>query len=317
MKALFGKPTSIIVGLYFLVLILGCAIPSDNSGDPSTKEYYENAIINCLLNGCDREINITGGNQLAENGTLVLSVSLVHQPETSSATYNFTISNPAIASIAPSSLIFTPEDYSTPQTLTILGQPDDADSKNDTLILSILTPDSGTIPYPIQQLDNDKFLFATDPLYAGNLSTTFADVICQSEAESRYSSSPPLPAGTYKAFIVAGTFRQASPSFINWVLKPNKEYIDFDSGSFSKAYDTDGTSLFVFGSGNGINSGSNGHWTGMQPTWPTGNTCLDWGSSSNAELGNFGNSMDPTSGGIFSGAPDFCNAVKSLVCIQQ
>lgn len=311
-----ARRVSLFFAICLSVLSTSCAIKSENSGDPSTQEYYENAIINCLINGCNKELIINGGNSLPEGGSLVLSISLVRKPD-ASVTYNFSTSNPAIASISPAMMTFTPADYNEPQFLTITGMSDDSDSTNNSVVISILTPESETIPYPILQKDNDKFLFATNPFYAGNFTITFADVICQSEAESRYSSTPPLPSGTYKAFIVAGTFRQASPSLINWVLRPNKEYIDYDSGTFTKAFDTDSTSLFVFGSGNGINSGSNGHWTGMQPSWATGNTCLGWGTNSNVELGNFGTSLDSTSNGIFSGAPDFCDAVKSLVCIQQ
>ncbi|GBF40181.1 DUF1554 domain-containing protein [Leptospira johnsonii] len=307
---------SLFFAICFSAFQIGCAIKSENSGDPSTKEYYENAIINCLISGCDKEIIITGGNTLPEGGSLLLSVSLVHEPDSSSVVYNFSTSNPAIASISPAMMTFTPSDYNIPQTLTITGMSDDSDSTDNSVVISILTPDSETIPYPILQKDNDKFLFATAVSYAGNFgSGGFADFVCQNEANTLFSSG--LPSGTYKTFAVAGTWRRAMPSKIDWVLKSNKEYIDFAGGTFVKAFSTDANALFGFGSGSGISATAAGYWTGLQTDWSTANTCQGWTSSSASDQGNFANSLDASTGGISTGTPDFCNVTKSLVCVQQ
>lgn len=313
---MYTKQVSLFFAICFSIFLTSCAIKSENSGDPSTKEYYENAIVNCLINGCDKEIIITGGNSLPEGGSLVLSVSLAHKPDATSVTYSFSSSNPAIASIAPSSLIFTPSDYNISQTLTIAGTSDDSDSTDNSIVISILTPSSETIPYPILQKDNDKFLFATNATYAGNFgSGGFADFVCQNEADSLNASG--LPSGTYKTFAVAGTWRRAMPSKIDWVLKPNKEYIDFAGGTFVKAFDTDSTALFVFGTGSGISATAAGYWTGLQTDWSTASTCQGWTSNSGSDQGNFASSLDPNVGGISAGTPDFCNVAKSVVCVQQ
>lgn len=305
---------SLFLLFYFSLLLQSCAIKSENSGDPNTKEYYENAIINCLISGCDKEIIITGGNNLPEGGSLLLSISLAHEPDSSSVTYNFSSSNPTIASVSPSALIFTPSDYNVPQTLTVTGLSDDSDSTDNSVVISILTPDSETIPYSILQKDNDKFLFATSASFAGNFgSGGFADFVCQNAADSLVG----LPSGTYKTFAVAGTWRRAMPSKIDWVLKPNKEYIDFNSGAFTKAFDTDANALFVFGTGSGIVATGAGYWTGLQTDWTTGNVCQGWASNSGLEQGNFASSGDPNVGGISAGTPDFCNVAKSVVCVQQ
>ncbi|WP_244283057.1 DUF1554 domain-containing protein [Leptospira neocaledonica] len=299
----------------FSIFQINCAIKSENSGDPSTKEYYENAILNCLITGCDRELNIVGGNSLPEGGSLSLFISLVHAPE-SSVVYSFSSSNPAIASISPTTMTFTPSDYNEPQVLIVNGISDDSDSTNNSVVISILTPESETIPYPILQKDNDKFLFATAVSYAGNFGTGgFTDFVCQNEANTLFSSG--LPSGTYKTFAVAGTWRRAMPSKIDWVLKPNKEYIDFAGGTFVKAFDTDSTALFVFGSGSGISATAAGYWTGLATDWSTANACQGWTSNNSAEQGDFANSLDATSGAISTGAPDFCDAIKSVVCVQQ
>ncbi|TGL33915.1 DUF1554 domain-containing protein [Leptospira koniambonensis] len=311
-----AKRVSLLFTICFSIFQVSCAIQSENSGDPNTKAYYENAIINCLINGCDRELIITGGNSLPEGSSLVLSISLVHKPDSSSVTYNFSSSNPAIASVSPSSLIFTPSDYDIPQTLTITGASDDTDSTNNSIVISILTPDSETIPYPIVQKDNDKFLFATPVSYAGNFgSGGFADFVCQNEANNLFGSG--LPSGTYKTFAVAGTWRRAMPSKIDWVLKPNKDYIDFAGGTFVKAFATDGNALFAFGTGSGISATAAGYWTGLQTDWSTASTCLGWTSSNPSDQGNFGGNSDPNVGGISTGTPDFCDTPKSVVCIQQ
>ncbi|TGM91001.1 DUF1554 domain-containing protein [Leptospira licerasiae] len=308
------KRLVLFFAICFSVLQSSCAIKSENSGDPNTKEYYENAIIDCLINGCDKEIVITGGNSLPEGGSLVLSIYLVHKPDSSSVTYNFSSSNPAIASISPSTLIFTPSDYNIPQTLTVTGLSDDSDSTDNSVVISILTPNSETIPYSILQKDNDKFLFATSASFAGNFgSGGFADFVCQNAADSLTG----LPSGTYKTFAVAGTWRRAMPSKIDWVLKPNKEYIDFNGGAFTKAFSTDANALFAFGTGSGIAATAAGYWTGLQTDWSTANTCQGWTSTNPSDQGNFANSADPNVGGISTGTPDFCNVTKSLVCVQQ
>ncbi len=308
------------VSLFFViclsVFLLACAIKSENSGDPNTKEYYENAIISCLINGCDKELIITGGNSLPEGGSLVLSISLAHKPDSSSVTYNFSTSNSTIAPISPGLMMFTPSDYNVPQTLTITGVSDDSDSTNNSIVISILTPDSETIPYPILQKDNDKFVFSTPVSYAGNFgSGGFADFVCQNEANNLFGIG--LPSGTYKTFAVAGTWRRAMPSKIDWVLKPNKDYIDFAGGAFVKAFSTDANALFAFGTGNGISATAAGYWTGLQTDWSTANTCQGWTSNLNTDQGNFGGNSDPNVGGISTGTPDFCNVTKSLVCVQQ
>lgn len=299
----------------FSVFLASCAIKSENSGDPNTQAYYENAIINCFISGCDKELIITGGNSLPEGGSLVLSISLVHKPDTS-VTYNFSSSNPAIAPISPSSLIFTPSNFNISQTLTITGTSDDSDSTDNSVVISILTPNSETIPYPILQKDNDKFLFATNATYAGNFgSGGFADFVCQNEANNLFSSG--LPSGTYKTFAVAGTWRRAIPSKIDWVLQPNKDYIDFAGGTFVKAFATDANALFSFGTGSGISATAAGYWTGLQTDWSTANTCQGWTSNGSIDQGNFASSADPNVGGISAGTPDFCNLAKSVVCVQQ
>ncbi|PKA15725.1 DUF1554 domain-containing protein [Leptospira haakeii] len=309
------KRVSLLFTICFSISLVSCAIKSENSGDPNTQEYYENAIINCFISGCDKELIITGGNSLPEGGSLVLSISLVHKPDTS-VTYNFSSSNPAIASVSPSSLMFTPSNYTTSQTLTITGGSDDSDSTDNSIVISILTPNSETIPYSVLQKDNDKFLFATNATYAGNFgSGGFADFVCQNEANNLFSSG--LPTGTYKTFAVAGTWRRAIPSKIDWVLLPNKDYIDFAGGTFVKAFATDANALFSFGTGSGISATAAGYWTGLQTDWSTANTCQGWTSNGSIDQGNFASSADPSVGGISAGTPDFCNLAKSVVCVQQ
>ncbi len=298
------------IKILLAISILGCAIKSENPGDPSTKEFMENAIINCLLNSCDREVIITGGSLIPEGASLDLSISLVEAPA-SSVTYNFSVSNPSLASVAPSSLSFTPANYNVSQTLTIIGASDDADTVNDNIILSILTPTSETISYPLQQKDNDRYLFATSPVYTGAFSIGFADIICQNEAAGISS----LPAGTYKTFAVAGTWRRASLPQINWVLKPNMSYIDFPVTA--KAFDTDANAQFIFGSQNGITASGGSYWTGLNADWSTGSNCSNWASQSAGVPGNAGNASNSSSSGIFSGATTTCDSPLSLVCVQQ
>ncbi|TGM99601.1 DUF1554 domain-containing protein [Leptospira dzoumogneensis] len=312
---MYTKRVSLLFAICLSVFQASCAIRSENPGDPNTQEYYENAIINCFITGCDKELIITGGNSLPEGGSLVLSISLVHKPDTS-VTYNFSTSNSTIAPISPGTMTFTPSNYNIPQSLTITGASDDSDSTDNSIVISILTPSSETIPYSILQKDNDKFLFATPVSYAGNFAVGgLGDFVCQNEANNLFGSG--LPSGTYKTFAVAGTWRRAMPSKIDWILLPNKEYIDFAGGTFVKAFATDANALFAFSTGSGISATSAGYWTGLQTDWSTANTCQGWTSSSGSFQGNFAGNSDPTVGGISTGTPDFCNVTKSLVCVQQ
>ncbi|WP_167882295.1 DUF1554 domain-containing protein [Leptospira langatensis] len=296
-------------GVCLFVLLVDCAIKTKNPGDPSSLEFYENAIISCLLDSCNQEVLISGGSLVVEESSLTLFISLPKAPS-SSASYSFSISNPSLATVTPSVLVFTASNYNTAQTIQILANADDTDTVDNSFTLDILDPQDLTIHYSLKQKDNDRYLFATNPSYAGNFSANFADAICSTEV----SGHPTLPSGSYKALEVSGTIRRASAPQINWVLKPNMQY--WDIATSAKAYDTDANGYFLDSSGNGISSSGVGFWTGLNADWTTGSNCSGWTSNSNTVLGVDGNQSDATISGVSSVAVA-CDSVLSLICVQQ
>ncbi|WP_246052577.1 DUF1554 domain-containing protein [Leptospira semungkisensis] len=297
------------LALILFVSLAACAIKTTNPGDPSSADFFKNEIISCLIESCNQEILISGGSIVPEESSLTLSISLPKAPS-SSASYSFSVSNPSLGSVSPSTLIFTAANFNIPQTITILGAADDTDTVDNFFVLDILDPEDQSIHYSLKQKDNDRFLFATNPTYAGNFSITFADAICAGEVSGHIG----LPSGTYKALAVSGTWRRASAPQISWVLKPNMQY--WDIGSSLKAYDTDASSYFIDSSGNGISSAGSNFWTGLNGDWTTGSDCLGWSSGAPTDQGSAGNPSNPTLSGISSGLV-YCNNVQSLICVQQ
>lgn len=266
---------------------------------------------------------ITGisGNTNESGTTATFTVRLGNRAPTGNVTINVSSSNTAEGTVSPSVLTFTSGNYSTPQTVTVTGVNDsllDGD-KNYTIILaSAVSADSaynGMNPNDVslQNIDNDKRIFLTSGTFNGALfGAAGADTLCS--IDSNYPGS-----GTFKAMLTQGTVRRASVSAnagdsqVDWVLKPNYEYITTGGNPL---FNSNANSLFVFGTLTNV-LGSGNVWTGLNANWTNAaQHCSNWTSSSNGVSGNTGDSSALNSS-FNSFGTDTCDTLKHLYCVEQ
>ncbi|MCX7633600.1 MAG: DUF1554 domain-containing protein [Turneriella sp.] len=196
------------------------------------------------------------------------------------------------------------------------------------------TSSSGNNPFDFGLQDGpSKKMFLTQTKYNGALGGV-------SGADAKCNSDPAKPgAGTYKAFIRAGTHRRACTSnhcesgkqseHINWVLQPNTYYTRPDGTWVFKTYPDRGVFQIYFNRlvTNDTNDARE-FWSGMDYDWnhaandPSLDTCDDWTTSlsGGSKKGLIGDAYADTEGYFANRTSPMdrnCNQLLRLLCIEQ
>ena len=172
--------------------------------------------------------------------------------------------------------------------------------------------------------------FVTAATFNGDIQTAGGQAtgIASADALCMADTNKPADSSTYKAMLVDGTNRVActtslcsggTSEHIDWVLQPNAEY--YRSDGTTLILKTNANGVFDFGANltNSFDTAASTYWTGMEIDDWTGdvnNRCLGW------TLGEIGPAIgaygmgDQTNSSSISGS-DFCNAFRSLVCVEQ
>ncbi|MCP5513617.1 MAG: DUF1554 domain-containing protein [Leptospiraceae bacterium] len=160
-------------------------------------------------------------------------------------------------------------------------------------------------------------MFFTNERYDGNLGgVAGADAKCQSASNKPAS-------GTYKAFIVDGTnrvscsstscFERGTSEHVDWVIKPNTEYIRPDGTLITKSSPVGllPNSILI----NNISATSSSGWTGLTFLGDvfTQYTCNNWTSNSS----NLRGAMNRESSIHYSNIIDCSYAYNRILCVEQ
>jgi hypothetical protein len=151
-----------------------------------------------------------------------------------------------------------------------------------------------------------KKIFITQTEVQGKLNGyRGADDVC--------AADPLKPAGTFRALLVDGTNRIATPgSQADWVLDRLTNYIRTDGALIGK---TNENGVFAFPLSNPMSASPAVVWTGLSASWSTtSDRCQDWtidGGNGNAAQAS---AKDAAS---FFGSPVACNLMQRLICVQQ
>lgn len=264
----------------------------------------------------------TLGYTLKNGGTDTFTVKLSAQPS-ASVTVPLFVSNPAQASVFPSSITFTTANWNSPQTVTVAGIDDlmygvagsftvnlGPSSSPDLLAQNIT---GSTVS--ISNRDFRKLIFVSNLTTGNTGGISGADAFCNSD------SNKPINTGIYKAFLtlpgvrVASVTANAGDGQIDWVLKPNQLYTRPNGLPIMI---TNSVSLFTaFPLINSVYTAGDAIWTGFQGTsdWISIGGCVGWTSTGAFGTYAVGNAVNSTSllfGGNLSGAN-----TGRLYCVQQ
>ncbi|MDZ4724531.1 MAG: DUF1554 domain-containing protein [Leptospira sp.] len=265
----------------------------------------------------------TLGYTIKNGGQDTLQIGLTHAPE-SKVIIPLSVSNSAEASILPSSVTITQENWNTPQTITLTGKDNVNYGITNSLKVNYGPSVSADISFhglsgsssSILNRDHRKLIF-TSALTLGNFGgITGADSLCNSDA------SKPANTGTYKAYIVQPGVRVASVSpnagdgQIDWVLKPNQFYTRSDG---TPIMTTNSVAIFTtFPLTNSVYTVGDAIWTGFAGSndWLAAGGCLGWTDS--GATGPYSTGNATTFQSLLFGGNVTCSYVPSrLYCVQQ
>lgn len=223
-------------------------------------------------------------------------------------------------------------DWCTNQTVTLTGV-DDALVADGNIAVTIQTDaDTATATdyngvnpadRTVTNLDNDKRVFVTASTHNGDFDNDAgltgggavnADGNAMGEADRFCALDGSNPGGTYKAMLVDGTNRSASPA-TDWVFTANYNY--YRAADSAILFTADGSAIFSFGTlTNPFHTGAAGYWTGLNFDWTSLATdCTDWTTTAAVTGGDGDGTLTGT--GSINNATPACAVARSLVCVEQ
>lgn len=266
--------------------------------------------------------SLASGYTFKNGATDTLTVRLAKQP-LSTVTIPVAISNTSQASVSPASLTFSPDDWTSPRTITVAGLDDLKYGVTGTFVVNFgpsVSSDStsdGMIARSssVSNRDFRKLIFQSNTAVNGNVGgITGADGICNAD------QLKPADTGAYKALIVVTGVRVASitphlgDGQVDWVLRPNQLYTRADGTVITT---TNSTSIHVFGPNLTNSIGTNGAamWTGLNADWTTAGGCANWTDGSAGPFGRYGSNSATLS--AIQGGNIICTSLNNLYCVQQ
>ncbi|TGM73049.1 DUF1554 domain-containing protein [Leptospira mtsangambouensis] len=297
--------------MFFRVLLFGLLFLScsknlyNNPCDPESKSYAMTFLVMAVSgeqkNLCFPGITIkdnfglllsaTTGRLSEHGGNAVLGSSLTYKLNFGSepkenVNVNIVVSNPSYATVSPTTIIWTPNDWNSEKIITVTAV-------NDTLLngtrdfLIRLVPTSADTSLRLQErfismqiFDNDKRLFVNSTLTKGNLGgISGADSTCSSDPKCPVGSQCKAMLGTDSGIRRATITGDVGDGQVDWVLKPFASYVQSDN--ITPVGTTNAVSLFTLPIVNGIESPGVTTWTGLGTSWQSDpNNCSNWTNSS-------------------------------------
>jgi hypothetical protein len=270
--------------------------------------------------------NISSNSPVTDEGgsTAIFTVKLTSRPY-----HDVTIAldslNTAEGTISPTSLIFTPLNWSTNQSVTITGVNDSALDGDQNYVVRLNQATSSDSSYnnldpsdkTVTNRDDDKYIFVTQGMVSGLIDSnldgnaiTEADAFCTAQR-----TVVGAPSGSYLALIVDSSNRKASP-LTYWPLKSDYNYYVFGTGNFMGSANSV-SRIFNFPLSHSFSS-STSFWTGMESDWTSStNHCNNWSSDQSLDRANTGDTSSTTMTFINSGIADSCDQMKPILCVQQ
>ncbi|MDX1960493.1 MAG: DUF1554 domain-containing protein [Leptospiraceae bacterium] len=255
--------------------------------------------------------------------TATFNVRLYSAPS-ASVTVNLQSSNTAEGTVSPASLVFTTGNWNTNQLVTVTGVDDttaDGNQNFDITASSVTSADlifnGATFPaQSMTNIDNDRRMYITSTLVAGNTSIANADTLCNSDA-----SKPAGITATYKALLVDNVLRVASVT-----ANAGDGQVDWVIGNTVRYYRANGTTIIATSNGNRLlpfalttsfDGTTNTFWTGLNTNWVAhANNCTAWTSNSGAVMGRAGIGNVTTFASISNSSPA-CNTSQRILCVGQ
>lgn len=288
-----------------LIFLISCANESlNNTCDINSKSYFETSLVltatgekkhpcypgvriisnsGLNLSFYSGFISEHGGNA-AFGSSHTIKLNLGSEPK-EDVNVNIVVSNPSYATVSPTTIVWTPNDWHSEKMITVTAVNDTLlNGTRDFLIRLVPTSADSTLRLQerlisMQILDNDKRLFVNSTLTKGNLGgIAGADATC--------SSDPKCPVGSQcKAMIATDSgIRRATitgdvgDGQLDWVLKPFASYVQADNTT--PIGTTNAVSLFTLPIVNGIESPGVTTWTGFGTSWQSDpNNCSNWTNS--------------------------------------
>ncbi|PJZ46557.1 DUF1554 domain-containing protein [Leptospira brenneri] len=323
------------------VLVLSCSrIPLNNPCDPNTNAYAKTTLVAELVgdhkNVCYPGVIIKNNpglnlsqsfGQISEYGgssvqgsSLNFTVSFGSEPK-EEVNVQVIVSNPAFATVTPTSFQWKPSDWNSERTVTVTAVNDSLLNGTRDFLIRVV-PTSLDTSLKLQEqfismkiLDNEKHLFLNANTTKGNLGgISGADATC--------SSDPNCPLGSQcKAMLVTDSgIRRATVTGnlgdgqVDWVLKPFTSY--YRSDNITLIGSTNAVSLLIFPLQAGIDSASVTTWTGMGSSWDSQpDHCSNWGNSISGN-GVVGDSIS-TSASVLSNLNVGCTSDLKFYCAEQ
>ncbi|MCW7458148.1 DUF1554 domain-containing protein [Leptospira bandrabouensis] len=287
------------------VLFLSCSKNSyNNPCDPESKSFAMTFLVMAVSgeekNSCFLGLTIkdnfglllsTTTGRISEHGgnatvgsSLAMKLNLGSEPK-QDVNVNIVVSNPSYATVIPTSIVWTSNDWNTERVITVTAVNDTLlNGTRDFLIRLVPTSADNTLRLQerlisMQIFDNDKRLFVNSTLTKGNLGgIAGADATCSSDPKCPVGSQCKAMLSTDSGIRRATITGDVGDGQVDWVLKPFASY--FQSDNTTPIGTTNAVSLFTLPIVNGIESPGVTTWTGLGTSWQTDpNDCSNWTNS--------------------------------------
>ncbi|EKJ87606.1 uncharacterized protein DUF1554 [Leptospira meyeri] len=332
--------------MFFRTLLIGVLFLScsknlyNNPCDPESKSFVETFLVLAVSgeqkNACFPGITIkdnfglllsstTGlisehGGNAAFGSSLTYKLNLGSEPK-ENVNVNIVVSNPSYATVSPTSIIWTPNDWQLERMITVTAVNDTLlNGTRDFLIRFVPTSADSNLRLQerlilMQIQDNDKRLFVNSTLTKGNLGGIVgADAMCSMDPKCPVGSQCKAMLVTDTGVRIASVTANAGDGQVDWVLKPYASY--YQSNNITLIGTTNGVSLLTFPVLAGIDPGSVTTWTGMGTSWDAQpDHCSNWGNSvsGNGVVG----SSSSTSGALLNNLNVACTSDLKFYCAEQ
>lgn len=259
------------------------------------------------------------GYTIKNGGQDTIQITLSSKPG-ANVTIPVSVSNSSQATVTPSSLLLTADNWNSPQAITITGLDDFSYGVANTYTVKFGPTASSDSVYNnltgssnLTNRDFRKLIFQTSATSMGNFGGKVqADSFCNSDALK------PANTGTYKA-LLADTTRTASITAnvgdgqVDWVLLPNQLYTRPDG---TVIMTTNSASIFIFGTlvNSIVPPSAVLSWSGLASNWTGGGGCTNWSSS--GAFGGYATVDSPTLAAI-QGGNIICSTLGKFTCVQQ